>query len=85
MNQLARYRYCPSALLVAGCLAMGTAGASSVTLRLDTDVPGDASNSINITGDQFEEVALPIYHDFQSGTEQGIAGADSVLRLEVRP
>ena len=56
-----------------------------MTLRLDTDVPGDASNSINITGDQFEEVALPIYHDFQSGTEQGIAGADSVLRLEVRP
>jgi len=56
-------------------------GASPVTLRFDTDMPGDASTRINITGENFEEVTLPIYHDFHSGTEQGDRWGGFGLRI----
>lgn len=55
--------------------------ASAVVLHVTTDVGGDGSEHINVTGETMSEVALPIYQGFSSGTQRGYSWGGVGLKI----
>ncbi|MBL6912680.1 MAG: hypothetical protein ISR40_03355 [Puniceicoccaceae bacterium] len=55
--------------------------ASAVILHVTTDAAGDGVGHINVTGEQFSEVAMPIYESFSSGTQRGYSWGGVGLKI----
>ena len=55
--------------------------ASAVILHVTTDAAGDGVGHINVTGEQFSEVAMPIYESFSSGTQRGYSWGGVGLKV----
>lgn len=63
------------------CAVLVLPTASAVVLHVTTDVGGDGSEHINVTGETMSEVALPIYQGFSSGTQRGYSWGGVGLKI----
>ena len=63
------------------CAVLVLPMASAVVLHVTTDVGGDGSEHINVTGETMSEVALPIYQGFSSGTQRGYSWGGVGLKI----
>jgi hypothetical protein len=63
------------------CSVLCVPTASAVILHVTTDAAGDGVGHINVTREQFSEVALPIYESFSSGTQRGYSWGGVGLKV----